>query len=117
MQIENKETDLHEWKTVLARHQNPKYDVTIAMVGKYTDFADSYKSLNEALIHAGIQTESRVKINYIDADLFLTENPAELLKSADAVLVPGGFGKRGVEGMIIATRYARENKIPFWEFV
>ncbi|MCX7126140.1 MAG: CTP synthase (glutamine hydrolyzing), partial [Gammaproteobacteria bacterium] len=113
MQIENKETDLHEWKTVLARHQNPKHDVTIAMVGKYTDFADSYKSLNEALIHAGIQTESRVKINYIDADLFLTENPAELLKSADAVLVPGGFGKRGVEGMIIATRYARENKIPF----
>ncbi|OGT49072.1 MAG: CTP synthase [Gammaproteobacteria bacterium RIFCSPHIGHO2_12_FULL_38_11] len=113
LHMKNQKTNLYEWETVLKRHQNPKHEVTIAMVGKYTDYADSYKSLNEALIHAGIQTESRVKINYIDADLFLTANPAELLKSADAVLVPGGFGKRGIEGMIIAAQYAREHKIPF----
>ncbi|MCX7120748.1 MAG: CTP synthase [Gammaproteobacteria bacterium] len=113
LHMEKRETHLQEWEAVLQRHQNPKHKVTIAMVGKYTDYADSYKSLNEALTHAGIQTESRVKINYIDADLFVTEDPAELLKSADAILVPGGFGKRGVEGMIIATQYARKNKIPF----
>ena len=113
LHMENRKADLHEWETVLAHHQNPQHQVTIAMVGKYTDYADSYKSLNEALIHAGIQTESRVKINYIDADLFLTHNPAELLQSADGVLIPGGFGKRGVEGMIKATQYARENKLPF----
>ncbi len=113
LRLENRETNLHEWEKVVSRYQHPKHEVTIAMVGKYTDFKDSYKSLNEALIHAGIQTDSRVNIDYVDADLFVENNPAELLKSADAILVPGGFGKRGVEGMIIATKYARENKIPF----
>lgn len=113
LRLSNHETNLHEWEKVVARFQHPKHEVTIAMVGKYTDFKDSYKSLNEALIHAGIQTDSRVNIEYVDADLFVENNPADLLKSADAILVPGGFGKRGVEGMIIATKYARENKIPF----
>ncbi len=113
LRVKNRDTDFHEWEKVLSAYQYPKHEVTIALVGKYTDYADSYKSLNEALIHAGIQTQSRVKINYIDADLFLENNPAELLKSADAILVPGGFGKRGVEGMIIATQFARDNKIPF----
>ena len=113
LHLENRETNLHEWEKVVSRYQHPKHEVTIAMVGKYTDFKDSYKSLNEALIHAGIQTDSRVNIEYVDADLFVENNPADLLKSVDAILVPGGFGKRGVEGMIIATQYARENKIPF----
>lgn len=113
LHVKNRHTNLSEWENVLERYCHPKHKVSIVMVGKYTDYADSYKSLNEALIHAGIQTETDIEINYIDADLFLTENPAELLKTADAVLVPGGFGKRGIEGMIIATHYARENKIPF----
>lgn len=113
LHIENRHADFHEWKNVVARYENPKQAVTIAMVGKYTDYADSYKSLNEALIHAGIQTESRVKIHYIDADLFLEKSAATLLQSVHAVLVPGGFGARGIEGKIIAARYARENKMPY----
>ncbi len=113
LHIENRDADFHEWKKVLSRYQHPKHEITIAMVGKYTDYADSYKSLNEALTHAGIQTESRVTINYIDADLFLEKKPAELLQSSNAVLVPGGFGTRGIEGKIIAAQYARENNIPY----
>lgn len=113
LHLKNRASDLSEWEKVVAHYQHPKHEITIAIVGKYTDFKDSYKSLHEALIHAGIQTESRVNIQYLDADLFIENNPAELLKSADGVLVPGGFGKRGVEGMIIAAQYARENNIPF----
>jgi CTP synthase len=113
LRLENREANLSEWEKVVSHYQHPKHEIIIAMVGKYTDYKDAYKSLNEALIHAGIQTETRVNIEYVDADLFVENNPAELLKSADAILVPGGFGKRGVEGMIIATKYARENKIPF----
>lgn len=104
--------DLSEWERVVEAHKNPRYQVTIAMVGKYTDFADSYKSLSEALIHAGIQTLSRVNIHYIDAEEI--ENVGiNRLYEADAILVPGGFGSRGIEGKILATQYARENNIPF----
>lgn len=110
---ENKAANFHEWENVLARHQHPKQHATIAMVGKYTDFADSYKSLNEALIHAGIHTDARVKIHYIDADLLTKESPAQLFEGIDAILVPGGFGTRGIEGKIIAAQYARENNIPY----
>ena len=113
LQMKNREANLHEWEAVLERYCNPKHTVSIAMVGKYTDYADSYKSLNEALIHAGIQTNTAVEINYIDADLFLKNDPAELLQSVNAVLIPGGFGTRGIEGKIIATQYAREHRIPF----
>ena len=97
LRIEDRETDFREWQSVNTRYQYPKREVNIAMVGKYTDFADSYKSLNEALIHAGIQTESRVRITYIDADLLIENEPKQLLQSVDAILVPGGFGPRGVE--------------------
>ena len=113
LRIEDRETDFREWQIVNTRYQYPKREVNIAMVGKYTDFADSYKSLNEALIHAGIQTESRVRITYIDADLLIENDPKQLLQSVDAILVPGGFGPRGVEGKIIAAKYARENKVPY----
>lgn len=113
LHIKNRDADFSEWEKVVLRHKNPKKTVTIAMVGKYTDFADSYKSLNEALIHAGIQTESQVKITYIDADLLLEKGAAFLLNAVDAILVPGGFGTRGIEGKILAAQYARENNIPY----
>ncbi len=105
------EADLSDWKNVVNTMEFPEAEITIAMVGKYTDLTESYKSLNEALTHAGIQTRSRVNIRYVDAEK-LESNP-DLLKNVDAILVPGGFGKRGVEGKIAAVRYARENKIPY----
>jgi CTP synthase len=86
--------------------------VTIAIVGKYVDHSDAYKSLNEALIHAGIRTRTKVNINYIDSEIIEDEGVGRL-KDVDAILVPGGFGERGVEGKIATVRFARENKIPY----
>jgi len=105
------EADLSDWKNVVTSMEFPEAEITIAMVGKYTDLTESYKSLNEALTHAGIQTQSRVNIRYVDAEKL--ESNESLLYGVDAILVPGGFGKRGVEGKIEAVRYARENKIPY----
>ncbi len=96
----------------MRRIKEPKREVVIGMVGKYVDYADSYKSLNEALTHAGIRTETRVKTRWVDAEQ-LEKEGTDSLKGVDAVLVPGGFGKRGTEGMIKAIEYARVNKIPF----
>lgn len=111
--IETKPADLSKWENIVKRFMEPAGGaVTIAMVGKYVDYADSYKSLNEALIHAGITTDTRVNVKYIDAG-DIEKNGTDCLKGVDAILVPGGFGKRGVEGMIRAIQYARENKIPF----
>jgi CTP synthase len=104
--------DLTEWQLVVDRIRHPEKAVTIGMVGKYTELTESYKSLNEALTHAGIQTDSRVKIRYLDAEK-LERGDLRALGEIDAILVPGGFGNRGVEGKIIAARYARENKIPY----
>lgn len=104
--------DLAEWQRVVDRIRHPEKAVTIGMVGKYTELTESYKSLNEALTHAGIQTDSRVKIRYLDAEK-LERGDLRALGEIDAILVPGGFGNRGVEGKIIAARYARENKIPY----
>ncbi|ASJ74831.1 CTP synthase [Granulosicoccus antarcticus] len=104
--------DLSEWQRVVDRIRNPSKSVTIGMVGKYTELTESYKSLNEALTHAGIQTDSRVKIRYLDAEK-LEQGDLRTLGEVDAILVPGGFGNRGVEGKIIAARYAREHKIPY----
>jgi CTP synthase len=92
--------------------QQPKHEVDIAFVGKYVDLQDSYKSLNEALAHAGIHTSSRVKVRYLDSEEIEKNGTAELEKM-DAILVPGGFGKRGTEGKIRAIRYARENGVPY----
>ena len=104
--------DLTEWKNVIEALTHPVNEVTIAIVGKYVDHSDAYKSLNEALIHAGIRTRIKVNISYIDSEIIEDEGVARL-KDVDAILVPGGFGERGVEGKIATVRYARENKIPY----
>jgi len=106
------EADLSDWKAVCNAMEFPESNVTIAMVGKYIGLTESYKSLNEALTHAGIQTQTKVKIEYIDAEK-LESDGLDALSHVDAILVPGGFGKRGVEGKISSARYARENKIPY----
>jgi CTP synthase len=104
--------DLSEWHAVIAALGEPNNSVNIAIVGKYVDHSDAYKSLNEALIHAGIRTRTKVNIVYIDSELIEDEGTGRL-KDLDAILVPGGFGERGVEGKIATVRYARENKIPY----
>ncbi|MFQ5644827.1 MAG: CTP synthase, partial [Thiogranum sp.] len=104
--------DLSEWRKVSDSLDHPEHEVTIAMVGKYVNLTESYKSLSEALIHAGIQTRTRVRIMYVDSEV-IEQKGLDVLDRADAVLVPGGFGERGVEGKIMAVRYARENGIPY----
>ena len=112
LQLQTKPADLSQWREIVRRIRETKGVVRIGMVGKYVDYADSYKSLNEALIHAGIRTEQKVKVELIDAEEIERDGCAKLA-DVDAVLVPGGFGKRGTEGMIRAIEYARVNKIPF----
>jgi len=104
--------DLTEWRDVVDALTHPVAEVKIAVVGKYVDHSDAYKSINEALIHAGIRTRHKVKIVYIDSETIEDEGISRL-KDVDAILVPGGFGERGVEGKIATVRYARENKIPY----
>jgi len=105
---------LNDWKQVVDAKLNPKKKVSIAVVGKYVDLKDSYKSLNEALDHAGIVNLAKVEIHMIDAAKITKANVAKILKSYQAVLVPGGFGSRGIEGMIYACQFARENKLPYF---
>jgi CTP synthase len=107
------EANLSEWIGVVDAHLNPLRSVEIAMVGKYMDLLDAYKSLIEALIHAGIKTRTRVNFRYIDAE-DIEKRGLDLLDGVDAVLVPGGFGERGIEGKIAAVCHARENKIPYF---
>jgi len=107
-----KAANLTAWKNIVTRLENPKNSVNIAFVGKYVDLTESYKSLTEALIHAGIHTESKVKINYIDSEE-LEKSGTGSLKNMDAILIPGGFGVRGTEGKILAIQFARENKVPY----
>ncbi|PKM11502.1 MAG: CTP synthetase [Gammaproteobacteria bacterium HGW-Gammaproteobacteria-3] len=104
--------DLSEWNKVIDGLTHPVQEVNIAIVGKYVDHTDAYKSLNEALIHAGIRTRNKVNILYIDSEAVEDEGVG-VLKNLDAILVPGGFGERGVEGKIATARFARENKIPY----
>jgi CTP synthase len=106
--------DLTKWETLVNRIKNPAGEVDIAIVGKYVEYGDSYKSLNEALAHGGIANHVRVKLHYVDAESLENDTYPEVLARADAILVPGGFGKRGVEGMLKAIRYAREKKVPFF---
>jgi CTP synthase len=112
LRLEAKPADLSVWDRLVDRQQHPKRTVRIAMVGKYVDLTESYKSLTEALTHAGIHTESRVAIEYIDSEQIEREGTASL-EPFDAILVPGGFGKRGVEGKIAAVRFAREHGVPY----
>ncbi|MEH6549556.1 MAG: CTP synthase [Pseudomonadales bacterium] len=104
--------DLSEWDKVIDGEQNPDGEVCIAMVGKYTELIDAYKSLNEALHHAGIGSRTKVKIEYIDSET-LDAGSLDCLKDKDGILVPGGFGSRGIEGKIRAVQYARENGVPY----
>jgi len=104
--------NLTEWSNVVNAIDNPEKEVNIAMVGKYIGLADSYKSLSEALIHAGIKTRTKINITYVDSEE-IEKNGIECLQSMDAILVPGGFGNRGIEGKINAVKYARENDVPY----
>jgi len=110
--IECPQADFSEWERVVDAKLHPEKEVKLAMVGKYMELLDAYKSLNEAISHAGIQTRTRVTISYIDST-DVKEQGVSLLEGQDAILVPGGFGERGVEGKIRAVQYARENKIPY----
>ncbi|MDO2949502.1 CTP synthase [Aeromonas simiae] len=110
--IECKEADLSEWDQVVYEEANSTGEVTIGMVGKYVSLPDAYKSVNEALKHGGLKNRLSVQIKYIDSQDIETRGE-ELLEGLDAILVPGGFGERGVEGKILAAKYARENKIPY----
>lgn len=112
LQLTVRQADLTEWKKIVYAVQNPQHAVKIAMVGKYVDLTESYKSLTEALKHAGIHTQTDVQITYIDSES-IEKDGTDCLKGFDAVLVPGGFGLRGVEGKIAAARFARENGVPY----
>ena len=104
--------DLSAWRKLTDALEHPLYEVNIALVGKYVDLTESYKSLSEALIHAGIHTRSKVNIHYVDSEN-IESSGVNCLLDMDAILVPGGFGKRGTEGKIAAVKYARENKVPY----
>lgn len=112
LKLDVPEADLSQWQAVIDAQNNPKGEVKVAMVGKYVDLTESYKSLSESLIHAGIHTSTKVKITYVDSEEIEKEG-VDCLKEMDAILVPGGFGNRGVEGKILAAQYARENKVPY----
>jgi CTP synthase len=104
--------NLKRWDALVNEVEHPQHEVTIAMVGKYVDLSDSYKSVNEALRHAGMHNHARVRIDHIDSETITSANVAQL-SQYDAILVPGGFGVRGVEGKIATARHAREQKIPY----
>jgi CTP synthase len=104
--------DLSEWQEVVDRISSPKQEVVVAMVGKYMDLLDAYKSLIEAIKHSGIHTATEITTRYIDAETIENEGTG-ILQGVDAIVVPGGFGERGIEGMILTAQYARENKIPY----
>ncbi len=112
LRINTPPAKLQRWDDLVHEVEHPQHEVTIAMVGKYVDLSDSYKSLNEALRHAGMKNHARVKIEYIDSETIAPDNVSRLAKY-DAILVPGGFGQRGVEGKICAARFARETKVPY----
>jgi CTP synthase len=112
LQLLTKPADLKRWDSLVHEVEHPQTTVKIGMCGKYTDLSDSYKSLNEALRHAGIHNHAKVEIDYIDAET-LTPETVNQLARFDAILVPGGFGKRGIEGKILAAQYAREHHVPY----
>ncbi|MEI8395665.1 MAG: CTP synthase, partial [Rhodospirillaceae bacterium] len=106
--------DLSRWREVVRRVRAPEGEVTIAVVGKYTSLIDSYKSLVEALAHGGIANNVKVRIKWMDSEMFETEDTLHVLEGVHGILVPGGFGERGTEGMIRAARFARERGVPYF---
>ena len=113
LKIKSKNPQLSDWSRVVKAKLLPEKEVSVAFVGKYTELKDSYKSINEALEHAGIKNKTKVNINFVEAENLTTKNIRKTLRHANAILVPGGFGERGVEGMILACKFARENNIPY----
>jgi len=116
LRLDAKERDLSKWEDIVHRVYNPKAEVTIGIVGKYVEYEDSYKSLKEALVHGSLAHNLKLHLNWIEAEGLETGDRTyeEQLADYDGILVPGGFGKRGIEGMLIAIRYARENKVPYF---
>jgi CTP synthase len=115
LRLETKEPDLRSWSAMVDKILRPEHEVRIAVVGKYTELADSYKSIHEALVHGGIANNAGVRIHWLASDRFTDQETAgELLAPYDALLVPGGFGVRGIEGMLEAIRWAREHGLPFF---
>jgi len=114
LRLPRRNKNLAAWESMVDRIKNPKDEVEIGLVGKYAGLQDSYMSLNQALIHGGLANRLKVKIDWIEAEALEKDDPAKILGSKDGILVPGGFGKRGIEGKIRAVTYARENKIPFF---
>jgi len=112
LQLNVKKPDLTDWENVLLAKNNSKSIVKIAMVGKYVDFRDSYISLSEALRHAGFKTQTKIQIEYVESEE-IQKHGTNVLKEMNAILIPGGFGDRGIEGMVDSIQFARENKIPF----
>lgn len=113
--IENKgKPDLSKWEEIVNRIKNPEGEVTIAIVGKYTNLADSYKSLNEALIHGGIANKMKVNLKFVESEIFEDETRVHELEDVQGILVPGGFGQRGTEGKIRAAQFAREKNVPYF---
>ena len=112
--LENRTPDLAEWTEMVKRAENAHKKVTIGLVGKYVELHDAYLSVAEALRHGGIVNDASVDIRWIDSEDITAENAAEKLSECNGIIVPGGFGKRGIEGMIETIRYARENKVPFF---
>jgi CTP synthase len=106
--------DMSRWNAVMERIRNPEGEVTIAVVGKYTGLKDAYKSLNEALAHGGLANRVRVNLDWIESEIFESADPAAHLEHVNGILVPGGFGQRGTEGKILAARFARERKVPYF---
>jgi len=113
LNLKIKKPNLNDWKRVVKAKLLPEKEVNVSFVGKYTELKDSYKSINEALEHAGIQNKAKVNINFVEAEQITSKNVRSVLKKSDAILVPGGFGERGIEGMILACKYARENNVPY----
>ncbi|HAY63654.1 MAG TPA: CTP synthase, partial [Ruminococcaceae bacterium] len=113
LNLKTKEPDMTEWSRMVEKIRGRKKTVTIGLVGKYIKLHDAYLSVVEALNHAGYEHGTKVEINWIDSELITQENAAEMLKGCDGIFVPGGFGNRGIEGMIYAAQYARESNVPY----
>lgn len=112
--MDTKAPDMAVWDNIMRRINHPESEVNIAVIGKYTSLSDSYKSLNEALIHGGIANNVKVNLKFIESTTFEEQNPADYLHDVHGILVPGGFGERGTEGKILSARFARERKVPYF---
>ncbi|MCJ7507132.1 MAG: CTP synthase, partial [candidate division Zixibacteria bacterium] len=114
LDLECKELDLSDWKKMLEKIKNPKDKVNIGICGKYTNLKDAYKSIIEAFVHAGVENDAEVELKWIESDNIIKEGKEKYLEGLDGLLVPGGFGDRGIEGKIEAIKYVREKNIPFF---